>query len=622
MEAGPSLGYSREHAVRSMLIVAFFLGTITLAPLIVAAIEGPVPAILFTRAAMIVVAGLILGVKAIPARNAVAMFCLAFLSIGAWTMTQYGFQGEGLAWLIAAPVFAALLLGKAAGLGVLLVVAAMLAAATWLAPLEGFAWARTPFLQESVYVPFLFLDAFLMLATGIITTAAERTTAASSAALAAMLEAERNLGTQLARTRSAEDARAAAEDAAHRQEALFLGLVEHSADILMLLDADGRVRMCGPAILSLAGYTPDEIVGRDFFSFILEEHAADQRAMFSSSLVAGLPTFSSMFSLVRKDGSELPIEASGSNYLHNPNIVGVIISLHDLTKQRTVEAKAEFYEHFDPLTSLPNRETFIREVERAVTIARNRNRVFGIMSLGLDRFKRINDLYGTETGDRVLKEMAAVIKGSFRNDDVVARYRGDKFFALFPDIRSQEHIKEIIAKARTAFASPLRLDLGETIQLSASIGVALYPNDGKERGGPDPQCRNGPLHGQGIGPRPLPPVRRTPERRDPGTPENRERPEPGHCRAADSCHTSSPRSTGTAYIVGAEALVRWKHPSGEIKSPGYFIDVAEKCGSIDSIGDLMLRMSCEMAASWYSAGPARRCPSPSTCRPTSSGRRT
>ncbi|TFG82050.1 MAG: EAL domain-containing protein, partial [Spirochaetales bacterium] len=356
-----------------------------------------------------------------------------------------------------------------------------------------------------------------------------------------------------------------------------------------------------PAVLPLAGYAPDEFIGHDFFSFILEEQASDQRAMFSSSLVAGLPTFSSMFSLLRKDGSELPVEASGSNFLHNPNIVGVIITLRDLTKQRTVEAKAEFYEHFDPLTSLPNRETFIHEVERAVTIARNRNRVFGVMALGLDRFKRINDLYGTETGDQVLKEIAAAIKATFRNDDVVSRYRGDKFFALFPEIRSQEHIKEIIAKAKTTFSTPLRLDLGESVLLSASIGVALYPNDGgnaedlirnaetalymaKESGRDRYRLFDARLNGQIL------------ERQKIETDLNLA------ITSGGFVPYFQPKVDRDGYIVGAEALVRWNHPSGEIKQPGYFIDVAEKCGSIDSIGNIMLRMSCQMAASWYSEG--------------------
>ena len=80
----------------------------------------------------------------------------------------------------------------------------------------------------------------------------------------------------------------------------------------------------------------------------------------------------------------------------------------------------------------------------------------------------------------VLKSTADALRNAFRNDDIISRYRGDKFFALFPEIKSQDHIKEIIAKARLAFVAPFRIGLGQEVRLSASMGVAFYPNDGKD----------------------------------------------------------------------------------------------------------------------------------------------
>ncbi|TFG81818.1 MAG: PAS domain S-box protein, partial [Spirochaetales bacterium] len=290
-DTGQALGYSQEHAVYAILIVVFFTGTVSLAPLIVEALKTQVPPILYTRVAMIIATGLLLGVKAIPRRSMIAAFCLSILAIGAWTMAYTGSVDEGIAWLVAAPLFTGLLLGSGAGLGALAVVAVLLGSLSLLALELKFPWAQTPAILNGTYVPSLFLDAFLLIAIGFITKAAKRSTATAAAAMNASLEAERILGAQQTKARNAEDARVAAEDIARRQEALFHGLVEHSADIVLLLDADGRVRMCGPAVLPLAGYAPDEFIGHDFFSFILEEQASDQRAMFSSSLVAGLPTF-------------------------------------------------------------------------------------------------------------------------------------------------------------------------------------------------------------------------------------------------------------------------------------------------------------------------------------------
>ncbi len=392
-----------------------------------------------------------------------------------------------------------------------------------------------------------------------------------------------------------------AQSAARRYEALFNGLVEHTSDVVLMLEADGRVRLCGPSARSLLGYAPEVLENRDFFTLLENDSAAEQRAMFYSNLVAEHPTFSASFVLRNADGVEVPIEAAASNYLRNPEIAGVIMTLRDVSRQKKAEARALFLENYDPLTHLPNREAFLRDVERNITIAGNRGRVFGVMALGLDRFKLINDMYGTKTGDNVLKAMADTLRNSFRDDDIVSRYRGDKFFALFPDIKSEDHIKEIIGKARSAFGDPVRIGLGQEIHLSASMGVAFYPNDGveagqlvrnaetalymaKESGRDGYRLFDARLNEQII--------ERQRVENDMGHAIGEQRFEPFFQAKVDRA----------GFIIGAEALVRWRLANGEIKSPGSFIEVAERSGNIDKIGSMMIMKSCELAASWSVAG--------------------
>jgi diguanylate cyclase (GGDEF)-like protein len=227
--------------------------------------------------------------------------------------------------------------------------------------------------------------------------------------------------------------------------------------------------------------------------------------------------------------------------------------------------------------------------------------VFGVMALGLDRFKLINDMYGTKTGDEVLKVMADTLKISFRDDDIVSRYRGDKFFALFPDIKSEDHIKEIIGKAKAAFSDPVRIGLGQEIHISASMGVAFYPNDGteagqlvrnaetalymaKESGRDGYRLFDARLNEQII--------ERQRVENDMGHAIGEQRFEPFF----------QPKVDRAGFIIGAEALVRWRLANGEIKGPGSFIEVAERSGNIDKIGSMMIMKSCELAASWSAAG--------------------
>jgi diguanylate cyclase (GGDEF)-like protein/PAS domain S-box-containing protein len=393
----------------------------------------------------------------------------------------------------------------------------------------------------------------------------------------------------------------AGRERTRRYEALFRGLVEHASDVVLILESNGIVRFCGPSARSTLGYAPEELEGTDFFSLLAEDFSVEQRAMYSSNLVAEHPTFTAGFSMRRADGVELPMEAAASNYLHNPDIGGIFMTLRDVTRQKKAEERAAFYEYFDPLTRLPNRDSFVRDIERNITIARNRSRVFGVMALGLDRFKLVNDMYGTKIGDEVLKSAAAALRNSFRNDDIVSRYRGDKFLALFPDIKSQDHIKEIIAKARLAFANPIDIGLGQQLQLSASMGVAFFPNDGKdaaelirnaetalymakESGRDGYRLFDARLNGELL--------ERQRIENDLGQAIGERRFEPFF----------QPKVDRAGYIVGAEALVRWRLDNGDFKKPATFIDVAERSGNIDRIGSMVLLKTCQIAAEWTALG--------------------
>ena len=250
--------------------------------------------------------------------------------------------------------------------------------------------------------------------------------------------------------------------------------------MVLILEEDGWVRFCGPAAGAILGLTPDQVEGRPFFSLIGDDVAAEQRAMYASNLAADNPTFTASFTMVHADGTQRHLEAAASNYMRNPDIAGIIMTVRDVTRQKNAEERATFYEYYDPLTRLPNKESFLREVERNIGIADNRGGVFGVMAIGLDKFKAVNDMYGTRIGDDVIRLAAEALRSSFRADDVLSRYRGDTFLALFPDIKSREHIKEIISKAKQAFSLPVDIGLGQEIRVTASMGVSFYPNDGHE----------------------------------------------------------------------------------------------------------------------------------------------
>lgn len=592
---------SWERGIRVLLLALFVLGSVNLAPYLIEAVSGRPGPMLYLRSALLVAAAAMFLTRRLRGKPYFLVFTALSYAFACAAFAIGGPYGEGFVWMLAFPLIAGLLLGPNAGFVGLGAAFAALLVMLGLSDAGRLSWAPPagpsfPLLMAGAALDILVLSAMAMSSR----RSAHALKAAESArGKLSALEAE--LAAANAALRRKEEELRRSNEAMALEKARYQALLGHDDAMVLCLDAAGRVREAGPSSLPLLGYEPAELYGRDFFELVAEEERGDQRAMFSSSLVSGLPTFSAGLTMLRKDGMALPVELRGSNYLHNPILAGVLVSARDLSRQRSAEAKAEYYQRYDQLTGLLNRESFMRETERAVLIARNRGRVLGVMVIGLDRFKRVNDLYGTEVGDRVLKEAAEAVRASFRNDDVVARYRGDKFVAMFPDIRSKEHIKEIIAKAESAFEQPLRMELGEELKLSASFGVALFPNDAataedlvrnaetalymaKEAGRDRYRLFDAELNGQLL---------------------ERQKIEADLYKAIRQKTLEpffQPKVDREGMVVGAEALVRWRHPSGELKNPAYFIDVAEKSGSIDSIGELMLRMSCEMAASWRRAG--------------------
>ena len=264
------------------------------------------------------------------------------------------------------------------------------------------------------------------------------------------------------------------------------------------------------------------------------------------------------------------------------------------------ELKAEFLESHDPLTRLPNRENFELELARAVEVAARRGRILGVMAVGIDRFKRVGETHGPGAGDAILIETADRLTRSFRIDDVVARSGGDVFHVLLSDVKDPEDAKEIIDKSRRAFDRSFSIG-GTEIGLSASFGLALYPNDGsradaliraaeaalqlsKDDGPGSHRLYDAALHARLIASSRIEQELR------------------GAVRAQAFLPWFQPKVDSFGRIVGAEALARWRLPEGGMRQPSEFIAAAERSGFIGELGRIVLAKACASAASWDKKG--------------------
>jgi diguanylate cyclase (GGDEF)-like protein/PAS domain S-box-containing protein len=271
----------------------------------------------------------------------------------------------------------------------------------------------------------------------------------------------------------------------------------------------------------------------------------------------------------------------------------------NVTKRKLAEERAEYLATRDPLTGLPNRMLLHDRLEQGVLNAARHATGFAFMFIDLDRFKTINDSLGHQAGDELLKAVAARLTACVRATDTVARLGGDEFAVILENLRDDddEGAQQVAEKMIAAMASPMIVD-GQPLSTSCSIGISLYPADGrdsaslmknadvamyyaKEKGRNNYQFFSAEMNA------------RAQERL---SVEN-------YLRLALKrnelvLHYQPRMKVASGELVGVEALIRWQHPRRGLLAPGKFIDVAEDSGLIVPIGEWVLENACEQIGAW------------------------
>jgi diguanylate cyclase (GGDEF)-like protein len=257
---------------------------------------------------------------------------------------------------------------------------------------------------------------------------------------------------------------------------------------------------------------------------------------------------------------------------------------------------AHLAEH-DSLTSLPNRSLLDDRLAQGIALAQRYSRGLAVLFIDLDHFKHINDSLGHLIGDRLLRAVALRITPCVRSSDTVSRQGGDEFIVLLSEISHTEDAALIADKIRLAVREPYGI-AGHLLNLSASIGVSVYPEDGAD---PESliQCADTAMfHAKERG------RNRTQFFKEEMNTRAAER----QIIRADLRHALDRREFVLDYqpkvnlvsgaITGVEALIRWRHPSRGVLPPLEFIQIAEDCGLIVQIGQWVLREACMQAQKW------------------------
>ena len=376
--------------------------------------------------------------------------------------------------------------------------------------------------------------------------------------------------------------------------------VEQSPNSVVITDLKSRIEYANQSFYSVTGYSPEEVLGAN--PNMLQSGKTDPQvyADMWAQLSQG-NAWTGEFTNRRKDGSEY-IEAVRISPVHQSDgsVTHYLAIKEDITHRKESEQQIHRLAYFDTLTGLPNRLLLADRFKQAVSMAERQQEPLTVMFIDLDHFKNINDTLGHRAGDALLIEAALRLTSVLRAGDTLSRQGGDEFVLVLPgcgDVQAAQVAEKLLETS----ARSITLD-GHDVVVTLSVGIALYPSDGTDFDALSKAADVAMYRAKDEG-------RNTYRffKADMQTHSARTLTLESHLRHAldrnELVLVYQPQmSLANGSLVGAEALLRWHHPTLGVVSPVEFIPLAESSGLILPIGEWVLRTAMQQLKVWMAAG--------------------
>jgi diguanylate cyclase (GGDEF)-like protein/PAS domain S-box-containing protein len=380
-------------------------------------------------------------------------------------------------------------------------------------------------------------------------------------------------------------------------------VLQNVADAIVMAGEGGLIESFNRAASQLFGYGEDEVIGHPLQMIVAPSHHDEfsevARAKWSLIEAGTIPADSTETVGCRKNGSCFAMEMDISQMQIGERAF-TIACIRDISGRKAYLEALEHRALHDELSGLPNRTLFSDRMDRSIALADRSGESRAVLLIDLDRFREINETRGREKGDALLQAVAGRLRGAMRDSDTVARVGGDSFGVLPAAEADVEAAAAIAWKVREVFEHPF-LITGDSIEVQASIGIALFPQHGHSSSGllrsADLAMNQAKRSGDGLGISVLDPEDQAGHRlallnelRD------------GISRGELILHYQPKIDLRARRTTGVEALVRWEHPTQGLLMPAQFMPAAERSELIDVLTRWVLDNALGQQREWTDAG--------------------
>ena len=385
------------------------------------------------------------------------------------------------------------------------------------------------------------------------------------------------------------------------QLSLFAHIFDRVKEGIIVMDADKFMLFINPAFSAITGYSANDLIGKSLHLLhpgLMDDtlshetwRSIDETGRWQGEMIGR-----------RKNEESFDEHLSISTMKNERGEVSYYICVFsDISERKAAEERVAYVVLHDFLTNLPNGPLLQDRLAQAISLAERESRKVAVMCLDLDHFKAINDMLGHLVGDKLLQEVARRISSVGRISDTVSRRGGDEFVVILPDLETVDDAAVIADNLLEVISDPCMID-GNEIEITTSIGISIFPEDGCEGDHLIKHADAAMYHAKKNGRNNyqfftnemnklalerisiIQKLRHAEERKE------------------FYLHYQPQMDLRSGRIIGVEALLRWNNPEAGMISPGHFIPIAEETGLIIPIGEWVLREACRQNSEWRMLG--------------------